>query len=150
MSEQVNVPESCIELVKRFEGYSGKAYKCPAGVLTIGYGTTRYPDGSAVKAGDTCTKEQAAEWLAHDLAKALVDVSMFCCRPLTENQTAALTSFIYNVGRGAFMRSTLRKRINAGDLDDVPYQLSRWNRAGGKVLRGLILRRAAEIDLWAR
>jgi lysozyme len=67
---------------------------------------------------------------------------------LNENQRAAVASFIYNLGRGAFRASTLRKRINAGEFDDIPYQLSRWNKAGGRILRGLVRRRAAEANLW--
>jgi len=63
-------------------------------------------------------------------------------------QRAALSSFVYNFGSGAFRASTLRRKINAGDFDDVPYQMSRWNKAGGRVLRGLTRRRAAEVELW--
>jgi lysozyme len=138
-----------VDLVIRFEGYSSTPYRCAAGVWTIGYGTTRYPDGRRVTGDDPeCTKQQAEAWLHHELEKAERAVIMYCKPYLNDKQRAALASFVYNLGSGAFKASTLRRRINSGDWDDVPYQLSRWNKAGGRVLRGLVRRRTAEAELW--
>ncbi len=140
-----------VDLVSAFEGYSSTPYLCPAGVWTLGYGTTRYPDGRRVSGSDpNCTERQAERWLHHELEKAERVVICYCKPHLNDMQRAALASFVYNLGSGAFRASTLRRRINSGDWGDVPYQLSRWNKAGGRVLRGLVIRRAAEADLWIR
>jgi lysozyme len=138
-----------VDLVIRFEGFSPSPYLCPAGVWTIGYGTTVYPWVCRVTPVDRdCTREKAAEWLLHELEKAERSVVRLTRPYLNEIQRAALASFVYNLGAGAFRASTLRRRINSGDWDDVPYQLSRWNKAGGRVLKGLVLRRKAEANLW--
>lgn len=143
--------KQCVAMVAHFEGFSSHPYRCPAGVWTIGYGTTRYPNGIRVRdTDDECTREQAFEWLNHELIKAERIVISSCSVYLNELQRAAIASFVYNLGSGAFRASTLRKRINSMKWDDVPYQLSRWNKAGGKVLRGLSRRRAAEAELWRR
>ena len=139
------------DLVKQFEGFSAIAYKCPAGVWTIGYGTTRYPDGVRVKASDPeCTKNQAERWLMYEVLRCELIALKYCKPLLTENQRKALASFIYNVGAGAFKASTLRKRINDLNFEDVPRQFRRWNIAGGRILPGLIRRREAEIALWLK
>ena len=138
-----------VGLVTEFEGYSSTPYRCPAGVWTIGYGTTRYPNGHRVTGCDeSCDRTSARRWLWYALEKSEQIVVQYSTHYLNEHQRAALASFVYNLGSGAFRASTLRRRINAGDFDDVPYQISRWNKAGGRVLRGLVRRRAAEIDLW--
>ena len=138
-----------VDLVTLFEGYSSSPYRCAAGVWTIGFGTTRYPDRRRVTKSDPdCTREQAEQWLHHELEKAEQVVIRYCKIYLNKKQRAALASFVYNLGSGAFRASTLRRKINAGDFDDVPYQMSRWNKAGGRVLRGLTSRRAAEVELW--
>jgi len=140
-----------VDLVTHFEGYSPTPYRCAAGVWTIGFGTTRYPDGSRVTSVDPdCTRDEAESWLHHALQKAEHFVINYCTIYLNAIQRAALASFVYNLGSGAFRASTLRRRINAGDWDDVPYQILRWNKAGGRVLRGLTRRRAAEVELWNR
>lgn len=138
-----------VDLVKHFESYSSAPYLCPAGVWTIGWGTTRYPNGRRVTAHDKpCSRKDAEYWLHHELNKAERVVTDYCTAELNEYQRAALISFVYNLGAGAFIASTLRRRLNTGEFDDVPYQLSRWNKAGGRILRGLIRRRKAEIKLW--
>lgn len=138
-----------LELVKRFEGYSPRPYLCPAMVWTIGWGTTRYPWGKRVTPLDAhATPDKADSWLEHELMKAELAVIRYTTVWLNEVQRAALASFVYNLGAGAFRASTLRRRLNSGDWEDVPYQLSRWNKAGGRVLRGLVIRRKAEADMW--
>jgi len=138
-----------VDLVTLFEGYSSTPYRCSAGVWTIGFGTTRYPNGKRVTKFDPeCTRGKAEAWLHHELVKAERAVIRYCKPYLNDIQRAALASFVYNLGSGAFRASTLRRRINSNDWEDVPYQLSRWNKAGGRVLRGLSRRRAAEAELW--
>ena len=128
-----------VELVKGFEGFSPKAYLCPAGVPTIGYGHT-----GNVRPDDTITPEEAESLLEKDLAKFDAGIKKAVKVPLNENQLAALTSFAYNVGLGAFNNSTLVKQLNEGRYDLAADQLLRWTKAAGKELKGLVRRRAAE------
>lgn len=138
-----------VQLVAAFEGFSSAAYLCPGLVWTIGYGTTRYPSRWRVTERDKpCRRKQAEHWLNYELKKAEQAVIRYCSAYLNENQRAALASFVYNLGAGAFRASTLRRRINAGDFEDVTYQLSRWNKGGGRILAGLVRRRAAEAALF--
>lgn len=140
-----------VDLVSAFEGFSSPTYTCPAHVWTIGLGTTIYPSRYRVKKSDpNCTREEAEAWLHHELLRCEQVVIRYTNVFLNDYQLAALSSFVYNVGPGAFRASTLRRRINTVDWHDVPYQLSRWNKAGGRILQGLIRRREAEIDLWLR
>lgn len=140
--------QDTVDLVKRFEGYKDRAYLCPANVWTIGYGTIRYPGGRPVQSGDVCIIEHAESWLKHEMDYAERKVLQLVKVPLTPHQLGALTSFVYNLGSGAFRASTLRRRINSGDFEDVPYQFRRWVRAGGRILKGLVIRRQAEVDLY--
>lgn len=137
------INQAGLDLIKRFEGFRSEAYRCPAGVLTIGYGHTE-----GVQPGDTVSLDRAELLLRRDLQWAADAVDDCIDVPLTANQRAALISFTFNVGAGALKRSTLRKRLNAGECDAVPQELARWNRGGGTVLRGLVRRRAAEAELW--
>ena len=133
-----------IPLIKQFEGCKLKAYRCPAGVWTQGWGTT----GCRVKPGTTITQEVADQWLYEDVAVFEAGVLDAVDVPLTANQLGALTSFADNVGLSAFRSSTLLRLLNAGDYAGAAGQFPRWNRAGGKVLNGLIRRRAAEQALF--
>lgn len=143
--------QDCLDLVKAFEGFSSTPYLCPAGVWTIGYGTTRYPDGTRVQASDSSiTEEKALEYLSDALRRSQRHVLLYTKATLLPNQLDALTSFLYNVGAGAYRASTLLRKLNRGEYEEVPYELARWNKAGGRVLRGLIRRREAEIALWLR
>jgi lysozyme len=139
---------SAADLIKRFEGYRDKAYQDSAGIWTIGYGTTVYPDGKHVQKGETCTQEQAEEYLLHDSAWAVSCVMNNVRVPLTNSQKDALISFVYNVGCSAFQKSTLLRLLNAGNYDDAAKQFPRWNKAGGVVLDGLTKRRKAEMALF--
>lgn len=138
----------CIDLIKSFEGYYSKAYLCPAKVWTIGYGTTVYPNGKKVKSGDICNRETAQEWLTHEVeekAKAVRDAVLVV---MTQGQFDALVSFAYNVGIGAFKKSTLLKKLNAGNIQGAANEFMKWNKGGGKVLAGLVRRREAERKLF--
>lgn len=141
MSRAIN--KAGLDLIKSFEGCELKAYVCPAGVLTIGYGST----GSHVKPGMVITREQADELLRSDLRRFEDYVDQHC-KPATDNQFAALVSFCFNVGEGNLRTSTLRRMHNAGDHEGAKAQFARWNKGGGKVLTGLVRRRAAEAALY--
>lgn len=136
--------ERGIELIKKHEGLRLNAYLCPAGVWTIGYGTT-----SGVEKGDKITKEQAESLLRNDLEVFENAVTMAVRVPITQNQFDALVSFAYNVGTGALRSSTLMRMLNAGDYAGAAAQFKRWNKADGKELPGLTKRRADEAILFA-
>jgi len=137
-----------LSLIRQAEGLRLRAYLCPANVWTIGIGTTVYPDGRKVRSGDKCTAQQADRYLAHDLQEFERAVAAMVTVPVTSNQFSALVSLAYNVGIGALRGSTLLRLLNAGDYAGAANQLRRWNRGGGRVLPGLVKRRAAERDLF--
>ena len=101
-----------------------------------------------VKEGETLTKKQALDRFDKDLKKFEAGVSESVTVPLTQNQFDALVSFVFNVGLGAFQKSTLLRKLNAGDYAAVPGELMKWTKAGGKELPGLVRRRRAEAGLW--
>jgi lysozyme len=134
----------CVELVKRFEGFRAKPYLCPAGVATIGYGHTE-----GVSMSDPpITREAAAELLERDLAVFAAGVARLLTVPVAENQFDALVSFAYNVGLGNLQRSTLLRKVNAGDLAGAAREFAKWTKAKGVELPGLVKRRAAERALF--
>lgn len=139
--------EKAIELIKEFEGFKETAYKCPAGVWTIGYGWTH-----GVKEGDTITEEKASELVQQEVAKiagqleATLGTDVFAS--LTDNQVCALIDFVYNLGLGNFKDSTLCKMIKSGQIMEAGNQFERWVKSGNKVLPGLVNRREAEKKLW--
>ena len=138
-----------LNLIKQFESFRAAPYLCSAGVPTIGYGTTVYPNGIKVKLSDQKITQQLAEsFLQHHVNAIEKDVLSLVKVPLTQNQFDALVSFSYNVGLGAFRDSTLLKLLNAGDIDGASKQFERWNKAGGKVSNGLTRRRNAEKALF--
>lgn len=141
----MSVNQATVDLVKHFEGCYLKAYRCPAGVWTIGYGHTE-----GVKEGMKIARDVADDLLASDLAKFATGVEPLVTVPLNENQFGALVSFSFNVGLGAFRDSTLLRNLNKGWYEQVPAQLMRWTRAGGRELDGLRKRRAAEGALFMR
>lgn len=131
--------QACVDLVKEFEGFRPTAYLCPAGVWTIGYGTTENVDP-----GDEVTEQEAEEMLMDDLLEASKAIDDLVDVELTQQQYDALTSFVYNVGRDAFRNSTMLRLLNAGDYDGAAKQFPRWNKGGGRVLAGLARRREVE------
>lgn len=132
------------DFISRFEGLELEAYICPAGILTIGYGHT----GDDVHTGDVITEEMALALLEADMTQAIECVDGFVDVDLTDEQTAALISFVFNVGCGAFKGSTLLKLLNAGNYEQAAAQLMRWTKGGGKTLPGLVRRREAEMTLF--
>lgn len=143
--------EIAAALARRFEGLYLTPYLCPAGVATVGFGSTRYEDGSLVSLDDPPITEQRAEQLLQWELRTvcLPAVRRYCPGADTDGRMAALLDFTYNLGAGNLRASTLRRRVNAGDWAAVPSELRRWNKGGGRVLRGLMLRREAEVALIA-
>jgi lysozyme len=143
-----------IELIKHFEGCHLVAYRCPANVLTIGFGTTVYPDGSKVRAGDAISQARADELLEWDLSNRYekhVRESVIYEKLKNDNEFSALVSFVYNVGRGGLHApNSIDRRIKAGEdyKRVIETELPRWNRGGGRVLAGLVRRREAELELF--
>lgn len=141
--------EVAARLARRFEGLYLTPYLCPAGVPTIGYGATRYLDGRAVRLTDPpISRETAERLLLLQIQRTyLPAVLKLCPRVDDPDRLAALIDFCFNLGAGQLRASTLRKRVNAGDWQAVPFELRKWVKGGGRVLRGLVLRREAEVDL---
>jgi len=140
----LNISDAGLDLIKRSEGCSLTAYKDSVGVWTIGYGHTR-----GVRPGDTCTDEQATQYLRDDLESVYSDLDALVEVPLTQGQIDALSSFVFNLGGPALRGSTLLKLLNAGDYDAARKQFLRWDKAGGAPLAGLTKRRAAEAAMFA-
>ena len=147
MTRKVN--DETVRLIKQWEGFRAEPYLCTGGKWTIGYGHTATAEGYR-KRGERITEAKAQELLTQDLAWAEAAVSRLVRVPLTDGQFGALVSWVFNVGENAARRSTLLRKLNAGDYAAVPAQLIRWNRSGGAVTAGLVNRRAAEVGLWAR
>ena len=138
-----------LALLERFEGLRLRPYLCPAGVPTIGLGSTRYLDGRRVQLTDPPITREHAFLLARQqlLRDYLPQVLALCGAIDAPGRLAAITDFSYNLGGGALKASTLRRRIMAGRWDLVPAELRKWVRGGGRVLPGLVARREAEAGM---
>jgi lysozyme len=136
-------------LARRFEGLYLTPYLCPAGVPTIGYGATHYLDGRPVQLTDAPISRETAErlLLAQVRTVYMPAVLRLCPGADSPERLAALVDFAFNLGSSRLRASTLRKRVNSGAWGAVPSELRRWTMAGGRVLRGLQLRREAEAAL---
>ena len=137
-----------LEKLKQWEGLKTKAYKDSGGVWTIGYGHTAMAGEPKPRAGMVITAAEAESILLKDLTQYEAAVESLVKVELNDNQFAALVSFAFNVGIGAFKNSTLLKKLNQGDFNAVPTELMKWTKAGGKKLQGLVNRRQAEGYLW--
>jgi lysozyme len=142
----MKISQNCVELVKRFEGFRAKTYRCIAGYPTIGYGH---------KIGYGQTYQEISAMQAHDLL--IQDLQTFAAAvnrnieyPLTQNQFDAITSFAYNVGIASLQRSTLRQKINYAELDKVAHEMLKWVYVKALKVQGLVIRRKAEIELFYR
>lgn len=141
--------ERCLDLIRRFEGFRSKPYRCPAGVPTIGYGSTRYADGRPVKLTDApITQEQADEIMRQTLGEYENAVNRYVTVPLSQNEFDALVDFAYNAGAKNLLNSTLLRKLNAGDRKGAAREFDRWVHANGEVLPGLVKRRMAERNLF--
>ena len=139
----MRISQEGVNLIKHFEGCRLEAYKCPAGVWTVGYGHTK-----EVKEGDAIEQEAAEAFLIEDLESFEQAVTRLVEVPLTQQQFDALVSWTFNLGAGNLAESTLLRKLNNYQYAEVPEQMMRWVRAGGQVLDGLIRRRAAEAALF--
>lgn len=144
------------ELCRRFEGFSAKPYLCPAGVWTIGYGSTYYANGDKVTRDDpSIDREYAERLLMHELVHTYAPGAIRQCPILLTvaikdndwGKLNAIVDFCYNLGVGRLQTSTLKRKINQQDWDGAIEQLKLWVRGGGKILRGLVIRRDAEAAL---
>lgn len=139
----MKINQAGINLIKKFEGFRPEAYLCPAGVWTIGYGFTE-----SVKEGDRITLAEAETRLEMELSRFEACIDQSVRVSLTLNQFSALVSFVFNIGCTAFKKSTLLKKLNAGDEALASREILRWNKANGKELPGLTKRRNAEFHLF--
>ena len=139
----MKISKEGVALIKKFEGCKLESYYDAVDVLTIAYGRTK-----AVKAGDTCTQEQADAWLEEELHEYGGYVNKYVEVPLEQHHFDSLVSWVYNLGPTNLKSSTLLKVLNDKDYEGVPAQIKRWNKAGGKILEGLVRRREAEAKLF--
>lgn len=148
MQEAVQI---AADLCKVFEGFRAKPYLCPAGVATIGYGSTYYSNGNKVELfHPPMSKEQAEQLLLLELNHTYLPGVLRQCPNLlqeTPGRLAAIVDFAYNLGVGRLQTSTLKRKIIAKDWEGAKEQLMLWTRGGGKVLPGLVRRRSAEVRL---
>jgi len=140
----MQISQQAIELIKKFEGYSQVPYLCPAGYSTIGYGHKIAKNEKY----DKISCHLAQDLLLIDLGKIQFSVLNNIHYPLNQNQFGAIVSFTYNVGGGALQRSTLRQKINYGNLEEVGQELLKWVYVGSRKIAGLALRRQAEVELF--
>jgi lysozyme len=141
--------KNAIDLIKKWEGLYLESYLCPAKVPTIGYGTIRYPDGSKVKLGEKISMKRAEELLIHEVEK--INIPLI----LNQNQYDALVSFVYNLGMGNFLKSTLYRKCKVNPYDlTIRDEFMKWTKArvNGelKTLKGLVKRRTEEYNLYAK
>ena len=139
----MKISEEGKSLIKKFEGCELKAYRCPAGKLTIGYGHVK-----GVKEGDEWSQSHAEHMLDVELEEYEGYINDYVQAPLSQSQFDALVAWVYNLGPNSLKQSTLLKVLNAGEYDDVPREIKRWNKANGEVLQGLVRRREAEALLF--
>jgi lysozyme len=138
-----------IAIIRKYEGLKLRAYICPSGLATIGYGATFYMNGSRVQIGDVITIDHADKLLHFQVKLFADEVQRTVKVKLNENQLGALVSFCFNVGGAAFAKSTLARKVNANPSDPtIRNEFMRWTRGGGKVLPGLVKRREEEANLY--
>lgn len=144
------VNDAGIALITSFEGFEPKPYLCSAGVPTIGFGTTRYPNGKKVTLSDKeITRFEATFYFHHDLKHFELAVDAMATDTVTQNQFNALVSFAYNLGAQSLKRSTLLKLVNENHNNQlIQNEFMKWVSAGGKKVAGLVRRRAAESKMY--
>ena len=144
----LTISAALLTSIATHEGYSSKAYvPVPGDRVTIAYGTTVYPDGTPVKKGDVVTREQAQAYLKHDTEKFIKEMNRCIKVPISQGEFEAYTSLTYNIGSGAFCRSTLVKKLNTWDYKGACDEILRWSFFKGKQLPGLVKRRNQEHKL---
>ena len=143
IGEKMKISKEGIALIKKFEGIELQAYQDSVGVWTIGYGHTK-----GVKEGDNISLKKAEEMLEEELVEYEGYINNMVELGLEQNQFDALVAWVYNLGPTNLRQSTLLKVLNQGLFNEVPYEIKRWNKAGGEVLNGLVRRREAEALLF--
>ncbi len=144
MSRFNSINQAGLNIIKRFEGFSPRPYLCPANKLTIGFGHVILPEEKFA----TINQKQAEEILYKDVNFAIQAVNDLVDIDLSHNKFSALVSFVFNLGRGSFVASTLLKTVNLEKHLDVPAEFIKWRMAAGAPLKGLLLRRLAEASLY--
>lgn len=144
-----NINQEGLDLICKFEGFSSNIYICPAGYPTIGYGHV-VKEYERKKFKNGISEATALQLLQTDAQIAQQAVLRLITIPLTDSQFNALVSFTYNLGAGALQRSTLRRKVNANDHEDVPQEFKKWVWAGGRKLEGLIKRRNFEAAMYSQ
>lgn len=143
------INQAGIDLIKRWEGFRAETYRCSAGVLTIGYGTTKAAGvGIDPQPGMRITEAQADEYLRMTVEKFAASISPAITAPINENEFAAFVSLAYNIGPRAFRKSSALRYFNAGDKAEAADAILLFNKSKGRVLQGLVNRRAEERALF--
>ena len=138
-----------LELIKDFEGFSSSAYLDVVNIPTIGWGNTFYENGTKVKMGDQISKTDALKLLEVVANRDFADKIFPAIKvKVSQSQFDAMVSLAYNIGVGAFLKSTLLKKVNAGDFAGAGEEFLRWNKANGKEVLGLTRRREREKQLF--
>jgi len=147
----MNINEEGLQIIKDFEGFSSSVYLCPANRWTIGYGSTWDKNRKPVtKDHPDVSEKQAEKLLMQEVHHSEYAIDKLLSCELTENMYSAICSFVYNVGSGNFQRSTMRMKLNRGDYYGASAEFPKWRKAGGRILKGLVKRRAVERELFDR
>lgn len=141
-----NIPDEALKIIRLFEGCRLKTYDDCVGIATIGFGHV-LPKGLSIT---SITQEEADNFLHQDAQRSALSILSMTKAELTDNQFAALISFVFNVGTGAYQRSTLRQKLNRGDYQEAADQFLKWCKAGGKIIPGLLKRRKLERELFLK
>jgi lysozyme len=145
----MSVNQATIDLIKQFEGCKLTAYQDIVGIWTIGYGTTAAADlGVKPAYGMTITQERAEELLKQGVDTFAAKVDALILAKVNANEFGACVSLAYNIGTGAFSKSTVLRELNAGNKDRAAAAFKMWNKAGGEIVKGLVNRRNAEVTLF--
>lgn len=145
----MNINDAGLYIIKKYEGFSSSVYICPAGRPTIGYGSTWDRAGDPVTPEHPdITIEDAERLLKQEVAHVETALRRLVKVDITENMFSALASFVYNVGSGAFQRSTMRMKLNRRNYEGCAREFPKWRMGGGKVLPGLVKRRKEEVSLF--
>lgn len=150
MIKVTRISSKGFDLILSSEGFEPKPYLDTGGIPTIGFGTTRYPDGRKVSLSDPqITRAKGIEYLGHDIHPVELAVDAYCIDTINQNQFDALCSFAYNLGTNALRKSTLIKKVNQNPLNPTIYQeFLKWVYDNGRKQRGLVNRREAEAKLY--
>jgi lysozyme len=158
----MKISNDCLKMIVHHEGKRNKPYRCPALLFTVGVGHVLYPEQNKLKLEDRIsfklkpeddrffTDEEVYEILQKDLRRFERGVLRLCPMGLTQHRFDALVSFAFNVGLGNLQRSTLRMKHNRADYDGAAQEFLKWSKAAGKVLRGLLIRRTDEMNLYKK